>query len=147
MKLIYVAGAYSGATPEEIDLNIEAARKIGQLCVRKNWYPIIPHANTAGFDRVASEVSYNFWIEGTLEAMRRCDAVIMVPGWECSGGAVGEIEIANQLEMDVYFDTLHLPEAPMPRVEIFPGQGKSRIQRALDAWVKAHTRMMKITQE
>jgi len=140
MRLMYVAGAYTGKTPEEVDLNIQAAAKVGQVVVRKGWYPIIPHMNTAGFDRTASEVTYDFWIEGTLEVMRRCDAVIMCPGWELSDGAVGELEIANQLKMPVYFDTFHLPEAVF-REGTMSGSGMPRQARACNAYAEAVNRM------
>jgi hypothetical protein len=110
MKLMYVAGAYTGKTKEEVDLNIECAKKVGQVVVRKGWYPAIPHANTAGFDRTVSEVTYQFWIDGTLELMRRCDAVIMCPGWESSNGARGEHEEARRLKMPIYYETRVVPD-------------------------------------
>jgi hypothetical protein len=110
MKLIYVAGAYTGKTPEEIDLNIQAAAKVGQIMVRKGWYPVIPHLNTAGFDRTASEIPYQYWIDGTLALMARCDAVCMVDGWLYSNGAKGEVTEANNLGLPIYYNSFTVPD-------------------------------------
>ena len=48
--------------------------------------PLIPLANTANFFGTLSD---EFWYDGTLELMRRCDAVMLVPGWEGSKGVSG----------------------------------------------------------
>ena len=102
MKLIYVAGPYRGRTREEVDLNIASARQVGKLCVDKGWYPCIPHTNTGNFEHLAPEMNEEFWLEGTLEMMRRCDAVVLCPGWEHSSGTLGEIAEANRLGIPVY---------------------------------------------
>ncbi len=89
MKLVYVAGPFSAKTREGIEANIRRAEDVGIEIARGGDFPVIPHANTARpeFERVQD---YPFWIEGTLELMRRCDEVVMVPGWEDSKGARGE---------------------------------------------------------
>lgn len=43
-----------------------------------------------------------FWYEATLEALRRCDAVILVPGWEESKGTVAEVAEAVRLGIPVF---------------------------------------------
>ncbi len=109
IKMMYIAGAYTGKSPEEVRLNIEAARKVAQIAVRRGWFPVIPHANTAGFETLCPDVPYEFWIEGTKELLRRCDAMAMVSGWEDSKGATGEVDEAVDLHIPIYYETRRIP--------------------------------------
>lgn len=99
MRLVYIAGPYRAATAWGVECNIQAARKVGADVVLLGAYAVIPHSNTAHFDGLASD---EFWLEGTLELMRRCDAVLMVPGWEASTGARGERAEAERLGPPVF---------------------------------------------
>jgi len=109
MKLIYIAGRYRGKTREAVDLNIQAARAAGVLVVEKGYYPVIPHSNTSGFEHLTATHDA-FWLAGTLELMRRCDAVLVVQGYEQSSGTLAEIQEAQRLGVPVYKDILLVPE-------------------------------------
>ena len=43
-----------------------------------------------------------FWLEGTLELLRRCDAVFLIPGWEQSTGSRSELDEATRLGLPVF---------------------------------------------
>lgn len=103
MKVIYVAGPYRGKTREEVAQNVAAARHVGKLCAIEGFFPVMPTVNTAHFDHDFPHVQNDqFWIDGTLELMRRCDAVVLVDGWQRSTGAVGEVAEAEKLGIPVY---------------------------------------------
>lgn len=89
MLLVYIAGPYSAPTREGVELNIAKAVAVGLDVAALGAFPVVPHANTAhpDFEKLQP---YTFWIDGTLELLRRCDACLMVPGWESSRGATGE---------------------------------------------------------
>jgi len=108
--LLYVAGPYRAATRAAIAANIERARQVGILAARLGWYPVIPHCNTAHMELDADNGD-DFWLAGTLEMMTRCDAVVLVPGWETSAGTAGEIAKADQIGLTVFRDPSHLPSA------------------------------------
>ncbi len=110
MKLMYIAAPFSGESPEDVALNIEAARQYGKLIARKGWMPVIPHANTAGFDLTNPSIGYEFWIEGTKELLRRCDAAFFGPGWENSKGSKGELDEALLRRMPCFFETKEVPD-------------------------------------
>lgn len=111
MKLVYVAGPYRSETREGVAQNVAAARHVGQLCVRKGWFPVLPTINTAHFDHDFPGLADDqYWLDGTMELMRRCDAVVLVDGWQYSSGAQGEIEEARKLGLKVYANTNVMPQ-------------------------------------
>ena len=109
--LIYVAGKYRAATREAVAANIEAARQLGIEAARLGWYPVIPHCNTAHMELATPQHGDQFWLQGTLELMRRCDALVLVPGWETSEGTQGEIAEADRLQIPIYRSPDLLPGA------------------------------------
>ena len=113
MKLVYIAGPYRGLTPEETKLNIAAARHLGKLVARLGYMPVIPHCNTAGFELIAPDLPDEFWLDGTLELMGRCDCVVLVDGWQASKGTMKEITKAVELGMDIYDSTDSLVKGVM----------------------------------
>ena len=109
--LIYVAGPYRAATRDDIARNIDAARVIGISAAALGWFPVIPHANTAHMELDLPELGDDFWLRGTMEMMERCDAVVLVPGWQNSAGTLGEIARAYELRIPVFRTLDTLPTA------------------------------------
>lgn len=101
MKLVYVAGAFSASTRAGVEQNIAHAEEWGIRVAQIGAMPIVPHANTSHRDYELIQ-PYPFWIEGTKELLRRCDAVLLIPGWEKSSGARGEREEALRLVIPVF---------------------------------------------
>lgn len=99
MKVIYVAGKFTAPNSWQRARNIRAAETVGFAVAQVGAMPLIPHANTAHFDGTCSP---EFWYEGTLELLRRCDAVMLVPGWEGSKGVKAEMEEATRRGMLVF---------------------------------------------
>jgi len=104
MKLIYVAGKYNGKDPIEIKENILKAERVALECWRKGWAVICPHKNTGGFEIYEGEqfISWNTWMDGDLEMVGRCDAIVMVDNWVFSQGARMELNHAQQLKKEVF---------------------------------------------
>lgn len=87
LPLIYIAGKFRGPTPYAVRLNVERARDVGLKVAEAGGYPVIPHTMTCDFDKLLTD---EFWRAGTLEMMRRCDAVFMLQDWPKSAGATAE---------------------------------------------------------
>ena len=99
MKVVYIAGPFRGATPWDVEQNVRRAEALALEVARMGAMPLCPHANTRHFD---GQLTAEFWLEGTLELLRRCDAVLLVPGWETSSGTKAEVAEAERLGSPVF---------------------------------------------
>jgi hypothetical protein len=113
MKLLYIAGKFhSDDTNGGTERNISLASKLALECWRKGWAVICPHKNTAGFQHYP-DVSDEIWYAGYLEILSRCDAILMMEGWEASVGAIMEYDfVKSHGLLDIYFERDGIPEAP-----------------------------------
>lgn len=99
MRVIYVAGKFTAPNSWQRARNVRAAETVGFAVAQAGAMPLIPHANTAHFDGTCSP---EFWYEGTLELLRRCDAVMLVAEWEDSKGVKAELEEARARNMPIF---------------------------------------------
>ena len=101
VPLVYIAGRYRSSHNHSTKTqdNMEAARYTGKLALERGWYPVIPHLNTSQQD---SRQSPEFFLSATLTLLARCDAVLLVQGWQDSEGSLGEVKLATQKGMLIY---------------------------------------------
>ena len=100
LPLIYIAGPFRGPTPYDVRRNVERARDAGLWVARQGGYPVIPHTMTSDFDK---QLTDEFWLDGTMELLRRCDAICMMENWAKSVGAQAERREAVRLELPVLY--------------------------------------------
>jgi hypothetical protein len=101
--IIYTAGKYRDPRGLWfIDLNINLAREWAADLWSMGWSVICPHANTAHMDGVVSAKDF---IEGDLAQIAKCDAILMLRGWEHSEGARQEHEFAQLHRVKVFYAT------------------------------------------
>jgi nucleoside 2-deoxyribosyltransferase len=99
MKVVYVAGPYRGRSAWEIEQNIRKAEELALEVWRSGAAAICPHANTRYFQGAAPDA---VWLDGDLEILARCDAVILVDGWGMSEGTTAEIRFAKETGIPVF---------------------------------------------
>ena len=99
MKLIYIAGPYRASGEWELVQNIRRAEALALEVWKLGAACICPHKNTAFFGGTAPD---ELWLEGDLEMLRRCDAVLCTEDWERSAGARGEIKLAREIAIPVF---------------------------------------------
>jgi hypothetical protein len=106
MKLIYVAGKYSGKDYDEIDLNINTARSAAIKLLAKRWAVITPHLNTYHMEDVEHHIGFKHgdWLKMDLVILERCDAIFMLRGWEDSKGATMEHNFAKEQGLKIYYE-------------------------------------------
>lgn len=108
--VVYVAGPYRAATRELITENIAVARSVAVATARLGWFPLCPHTNTAHFDDDLPGQD-EFFLDGTLALMERCDAVVLINGWRYSSGTLGEVHRARELGIPIFACLEDLPAA------------------------------------
>ncbi|WOK01486.1 hypothetical protein [Pseudomonas phage UF_RH7] len=107
MMLIYIAGPYrhveGGKTVEQ---NILAARRTGLQVIQLqlNMFPVVPHMSTAHMELDVPEVSDEYFLKGTLEMMRKCDAVLLTEphAYDKSVGTRNEMYHAHYCGIPVF---------------------------------------------
>lgn len=101
MKLVYVAGPYRAKTVWGVEQNILAAQQVtAQILAIDGLHPVCPHLNTRQMEGITSDEQV---LEGTLEMLRRCDAVIIDGRWESSAGTRGEVAEALRLGLPILY--------------------------------------------
>jgi hypothetical protein len=111
MKLIYVAGPYTAETHTGIENNIRNAENVAIQLWAKGWAVICPHLNTAHFERYegVANIDYHTWIDGDMEILKRCDAIIMIENWEYSKGSKAERKFCMENNIQVFYANLRIP--------------------------------------
>ena len=100
MKVAYVAGPYRADTIWGVKRNIRNAEKYAMKYWRLGYAVICPHANSALFPG-----DPQMYLDGDIEILKRCDVIVMIPGWEKSQGAKDELEKASVLGKEIIYET------------------------------------------
>lgn len=101
MKCIYVAARYRAPTVNGIHDHIEQARRCAVDLWKAGACALTPHLNSAYMDGVADDTVF---LEGGLELLRRCDALVVVmDDKEYSSGVCGEMALAEREGMPVFY--------------------------------------------
>jgi len=102
MKVIYVAGPYRAKTEYQVQENIRQA----ESCALDIWdagaAAICPHKNTSGFGGYHN-LPDDIWLNGDLEIIKRCDALVVLPNYEKSEGTLQEIKLAESINLPVFY--------------------------------------------
>ncbi|MCP4967400.1 MAG: DUF4406 domain-containing protein [bacterium] len=105
MKVVYIAGPFRGPTAWDVERNIRRAEELAFEVANLGAMPLCPHTNTRFFD---GTLTGDFWLRGTMELLRRCDAMILTPDGENSAGASAERVEAELIRMPVFYNVLRL---------------------------------------
>lgn len=119
MKVVYIAGKYRGPNAWAVEQNIRAAEEVAARVWAMGLVALCPHANTRHMlEGVCSE---EHALAGTLELMRRCDAVLCVSNWFDSIGATNEVYEAKRMGLPVFGN--YSPRNPMTIDDAFEQLG------------------------
>lgn len=99
MKVVYIAGPFRADHAWGIECRVRCAEEAALQVAEIGAMPLCPHTNTRFFHGLLTD---EFWLEGTMELLRRCDAVYLVPGWQHSSGTLAELQEAADLGLPVF---------------------------------------------
>jgi hypothetical protein len=112
MKVIYVAGPYRDESAWGIEQNIRHAEEIGLEIAKLGAASLIPHTLYRFFQGVLPD---RFWLDATLELMRRCDAILLCDGWKGSSGSVAEKHEAARIGLPIFYEG-HIKDGTLQRL-------------------------------
>lgn len=101
MKIAYIAMPYRADTPRGIVENIRRAEEVAIKYWKLGYFVLCPHKNTALFDGILPD---DVWLKAYLVILKKCDVIVMGPGWENAEGAVDERDSALQNGIEVIYE-------------------------------------------
>jgi len=104
--IIYIAGPYRSRWGKiGIFLNILKARKAARKVWAAGHVAVCPHMNSAFFDGICPD---EYFLDGYIDIVNRCDCLLALKGWEGSRGTVDEMHYAYKWSMPIiYIDELN----------------------------------------
>jgi hypothetical protein len=111
VPLIYIAGKYSALTREGERENVMAAARIALEVIKRGYAVFCPHTHSETINFLADgTLGYAQWMRVDLAILAQCDALLLLPGWDHSRGAIRECDCADALGMPIVKSIQALPE-------------------------------------
>lgn len=105
VEVVYVAGPFRADNAWEIEQNIRRAETEALRVWQMGVAAVCPHANNRFYQGAADD---DVWLAGDLKMLERCDAMLLVDGWQNSIGAVIEKRHAEEHGIPVLADIADL---------------------------------------
>ena len=99
-KVIYIAGPYRAPTQHQVYQNIQNARQAAADVWQAGYVALCPHTNSLLMSGIVPEEEF---FQEDIELLQRCDAVLMVEGWEASSSARSERQHALNCLIPVFY--------------------------------------------
>jgi len=116
--LLYISGPYSAGDGRTTVGNIAIARAHAEVAWRRGWAAICPHLNTARFEETCPSLCHDDWLDGDLTIISRLDpyvdAMLLLPGWMQSTGAMREYQRARSRGMEIIYPVASPECIPSP---------------------------------
>lgn len=100
MKVVYIAGPYRGANSWEMEQNIRRAEALSMQVWQAGLVALCPHTNARYSFGVGPD---SMWLNGDIEMMKRCDAVLFTDDWQRSEGARTEHAVAQECGIPCFY--------------------------------------------
>lgn len=106
IPVVYCAGPFRAPNAWQRKINVHEAAALSMRIAECGAMPLCPHKNTEDFDGCLDD---QFWLDGTLELLRRCNAAAFTRRWEESSGARAAYDFCKENEIPIFH------EADIPR--------------------------------
>jgi len=109
MKIVFICGPLTtggDGSREYVEKNVRIAEKYQIALASAGVGAFCPHTHTYLHNEKGSTSPESYYYDLDMEFLRRtADAVLAVPGWEKSRGATGEVAMAKELGLPVFYPT------------------------------------------
>ena len=97
--IVYVAGPFRADSAWGSEQNIRRAEELALRVWEMGAAALCPHTNTRFFTGALPD---SVWLDGDLDLLAVCGAVVLGSGWKSSSGTAAEIARAQQLGIPVF---------------------------------------------
>lgn len=104
---IYISGPMTGIE----NLNADAFFNMERSIIANGETPVNPHRISRELQEagvitpgMAEKEMYNLYLRADIEALMKCDVIIMLEGWQESKGAIIEFSVARMVGIDVRYE-------------------------------------------
>jgi nucleoside 2-deoxyribosyltransferase len=102
--IIYLAGSIRPHGNQTLEGNVATAKQLALDLWKKGYTVFCPHANSdLPISLADKEVEAQRWLNGDLEILSKCDALVVMSEWNLSQGTIGEMVHAKKLGIPIYF--------------------------------------------
>jgi hypothetical protein len=88
MKIIYIAGPFRANTNWLIQKNVRRSEEKTLEIWKSGNVPVTPHLLGKNF---YGELHEGKVLQGLLKLLKRCDGMLLLPGWKDSNGTMAEV--------------------------------------------------------
>jgi Domain of unknown function (DUF4406) len=111
MLLIYVASPYTNVDPAIVLKNVETSMEVGDKLIKLGYAPYLPLLTH--YQHILYPQSYDLWLKLGFEMVKRCDALLRLPG--ISPGGDAEVALALKLNKPVAYSIEDLRQKDIKR--------------------------------
>lgn len=129
MRLVFIAGKFSGANAWEVACNVHEAEAAALRVAELGGMPVVPHSLGRSMLGTLPE---KFWQAGCLALLDRCDGILLLPNWLNSPGACAESRFAEERGIE-RFGIAALKSTDFCRWLVFPAERGASIQASIAA--------------
>lgn len=99
IRKIYISGAYTAPTPEEVDANVKAAKAVGMQVRALGFVPVVPHIAIVP----DPSLTWSQAMDECLALLSDCHGILMFGPWNHSKGARAEYVFAVNQDIPAFF--------------------------------------------
>jgi hypothetical protein len=116
---VYLSGPLTAFGAYSLEENIASAVAVFLACIRRGIPAFCPHLSAA-FPSAHAGIPYDTWMAYDLATLDRCTALLMLPRWQTSPGALLEKTYAETRGLPIFYalDDLLVELTPRPAGEL-----------------------------